>query len=120
MHTHPLTSYATVWSNFEIGDLDFWRESPYVKLFDHLDTKGGFYYEVRTATSYNSHPHKSYRCHHTDTGISRSRHISDGVMHPYTASVLRCSRERSRFTSSTTSVSVSLLFLFLLRSRVPS
>jgi len=33
------------WSNFEIGDLDFWRSEPYMKFFEFLDTKGGFYYE---------------------------------------------------------------------------
>ncbi|KAJ8078794.1 hypothetical protein PM082_013077 [Marasmius tenuissimus] len=34
------------WSNFEIGDLDFWRGEAYTKFFDFLDSKGGFYYEV--------------------------------------------------------------------------
>lgn len=34
-----------VWSNFEIGDLDFWRGEAYSKFFDYLDAKGGFYYE---------------------------------------------------------------------------
>jgi len=33
------------WSNFEIGDLDFWRGEAYQKYFEHLDSKGGFYYE---------------------------------------------------------------------------
>ncbi|KAK7467143.1 hypothetical protein VKT23_004202 [Stygiomarasmius scandens] len=33
------------WSNFEIGDLDLWRGEAYSKFFDHLDKKGGFYYE---------------------------------------------------------------------------
>ncbi|KAL0071397.1 hypothetical protein AAF712_001254 [Marasmius tenuissimus] len=33
------------WSNFEIGDLDFWRGEAYTKFFDFLDSKGGFYYE---------------------------------------------------------------------------
>lgn len=36
-----------VWSNFEIGDMDFWREEAYSKFFDYLDEQGGFYYEVR-------------------------------------------------------------------------
>lgn len=41
-----LTSSApTVWSNFEIGDLDLWRGEAYRKFFDFLDEKGGFYYE---------------------------------------------------------------------------
>jgi len=33
------------WSNFEIGELDLWRGEAYRKFFDHLDSKGGFYYE---------------------------------------------------------------------------
>jgi alpha 1,2-mannosyltransferase len=33
------------WSNFEIGDLDLWRSEGYMKFFDFLDKKGGFYYE---------------------------------------------------------------------------
>ncbi|KAI0797902.1 glycosyltransferase family 15 protein [Abortiporus biennis] len=33
------------WSNFEIGDLDFWRGEAYMKYFEFLDSKGGFYYE---------------------------------------------------------------------------
>lgn len=35
-----------VWSNFEIGDLDFWRGEAYSKFFEYLDEQGGFYYEV--------------------------------------------------------------------------
>jgi hypothetical protein len=34
-----------VWSNFEIGDLNFWRSEAYMKFFEHLDEAGGFYYE---------------------------------------------------------------------------
>jgi len=33
------------WSNFEIGDLDFWRGEAYMKYFEFLDKSGGFYYE---------------------------------------------------------------------------
>ncbi|KAM0745921.1 glycosyl transferase [Meredithblackwellia eburnea MCA 4105] len=33
------------WSNFEIGDLDFWRGEAYTKYFEHLDKAGGFFYE---------------------------------------------------------------------------
>ena len=44
---HDLTDFgASVWSNFEIGDLDFWRGEAYSKFVDFLDEKGGFYYEV--------------------------------------------------------------------------
>lgn len=39
---------VSVWSNFEIGDLDFWRGEAYRKFFDFLDEQGGFYYEVGT------------------------------------------------------------------------
>lgn len=35
----------TVWSNFEIGDLNFWRSPAYIDFFEHLDKAGGFYYE---------------------------------------------------------------------------
>lgn len=44
----------TVWSNFEIADLDFWRSEPYMKFFEFLDKKGGFYYEVRRMTHNSS------------------------------------------------------------------
>ncbi|GMM37302.1 hypothetical protein DASC09_046270 [Saccharomycopsis crataegensis] len=33
------------WSNFEIGDMDFFRGESYTKWFEHLDQAGGFYYE---------------------------------------------------------------------------
>jgi len=33
------------WSNFEIADMDFWRGEAYMKYFDYLESKGGFYYE---------------------------------------------------------------------------
>ncbi|EIW59804.1 glycosyltransferase family 15 protein [Trametes versicolor FP-101664 SS1] len=33
------------WSNFEIGNLEFWRGEAYTKFFEHLESKGGFYYE---------------------------------------------------------------------------
>ncbi|PSS23487.1 glycosyltransferase family 15 protein [Amorphotheca resinae ATCC 22711] len=33
------------WSNFEIGDLQFWRSPAYGAYFDHLDRAGGFFYE---------------------------------------------------------------------------
>jgi hypothetical protein len=47
-NSHPciLNLFVEVWSNFEIGDLDFWRGEAYSKFFDHLDEAGGFYYEV--------------------------------------------------------------------------
>lgn len=33
------------WSNFEIGNLEFFRGEAYGAYFDHLDKAGGFYYE---------------------------------------------------------------------------
>jgi hypothetical protein len=33
------------WTNFEIGDLRFFRSKEYRSLFDHLDRHGGFYTE---------------------------------------------------------------------------
>ncbi|KAG0658263.1 mannosyltransferase [Monosporozyma unispora] len=33
------------WTNFEIGDLNFFRSDAYLQFFNHLDAKGGFYYE---------------------------------------------------------------------------
>ncbi|GAA5926499.1 hypothetical protein JCM10213_002369 [Rhodosporidiobolus nylandii] len=33
------------WSNFEIGDMRFWRSKAYEDYFNFLDQKGGFFYE---------------------------------------------------------------------------
>lgn len=46
-HTKEANGYSTChfWSNFEIGDMDFWRSKPYEDYFDHLDRAGGFFYE---------------------------------------------------------------------------
>lgn len=33
------------WSNFEIGDLDFFRSKDHREFFEHLDNRGGFYSE---------------------------------------------------------------------------
>lgn len=33
------------WSNFEIGDLNFFRSERYINFFEYLDATGGFYYE---------------------------------------------------------------------------
>ncbi|CAG8478675.1 1432_t:CDS:2 [Diversispora eburnea] len=33
------------WSNFEIGNLNFWRSERYLKFFNYLDQAGGFFYE---------------------------------------------------------------------------
>lgn len=42
---------STVYNNFEISDLDFWRSEAYTAYFDHLDRSGGFYYEVSDCNS---------------------------------------------------------------------
>jgi hypothetical protein len=49
--------------------MDFWRSEAYMKYFDYLESKGGFYYEVCISL-----------------GHSASLHIvsSDGEMHRYT------------------------------------
>lgn len=36
----------SVWSNFEIADMDFWRGEAYTKFFNYLENTGGFYYEA--------------------------------------------------------------------------
>lgn len=41
----------TVWSNLEIADMDFWRSDAYMAYFNYLESKGGFYYEVRLPSS---------------------------------------------------------------------
>lgn len=33
------------WSNFEIGDMNFWRSPAYEAYFNQLDRAGGFFYE---------------------------------------------------------------------------
>ncbi|ODV70783.1 mannosyltransferase YUR1 [Cyberlindnera jadinii NRRL Y-1542] len=33
------------WSNFEIGNLDFYRSEAYLQYFEYLNQAGGFYYE---------------------------------------------------------------------------
>ncbi|BCR89778.1 glycosyltransferase family 15 protein [Aspergillus chevalieri] len=46
-HTKEANGYSTChfWSNFEIGDLDFFRGDKYEAYFQHLDRAGGFFYE---------------------------------------------------------------------------
>jgi len=41
----------TVYNNFEIADMEFWRGEAFSAYFDYLDHNGGFYYEV---TSFRS------------------------------------------------------------------
>lgn len=46
-HNKAANGYSTChfWSNFEIGDLDFFRGEQYEAYFQHLDRAGGFFYE---------------------------------------------------------------------------
>lgn len=46
-HNKNANGYSTChfWSNFEIGNLDFWRSKVYEEYFNHLDRSGGFFYE---------------------------------------------------------------------------
>lgn len=47
LHTVNASGYSTChfWSNFEIGDMDFFRSPLYQAYFQHLDQSGGFFYE---------------------------------------------------------------------------
>lgn len=75
-----------VWSNFEIGDLNFWRGEAYMKFFEFLDSKGGFYYEVASFQSV--------------LGFTLMQPIcSDGAMHLSILLELHCLRTSTRFTS---------------------
>lgn len=46
-HNEEANGYSTChfWSNFEVGDLNFWRSQAYEDYFQHLDRAGGFFYE---------------------------------------------------------------------------
>ena len=46
-HYREANGYSTChfWSNFEIGDMNFWRSRAYEDYFEHLDRAGGFFYE---------------------------------------------------------------------------
>lgn len=46
-HNIKAGGYSTChfWSNFEIGDMDWFRSKPYEDYFEHLDRAGGFFYE---------------------------------------------------------------------------
>ena len=46
-NTLNANGYSTChfWSNFEIGDMTFWRSKLYEDYFNHLDRAGGFFYE---------------------------------------------------------------------------
>ncbi|QKX63641.1 uncharacterized protein TRUGW13939_10812 [Talaromyces rugulosus] len=46
-HNKKANGYSTChfWSNFEIGDMEFFRSEKYEAYFNHLDRAGGFFYE---------------------------------------------------------------------------
>ena len=46
-HNRKAQGYSTChfWSNFEVGDMNFWRSQAYEEYFEHLDRAGGFFYE---------------------------------------------------------------------------
>ena len=46
-HNRAANGYSTChfWSNFEIGNLNFWRGERYQSYFNYLDRQGGFFYE---------------------------------------------------------------------------
>ncbi|ODV83757.1 glycosyltransferase family 15 protein [[Candida] arabinofermentans NRRL YB-2248] len=46
-NTNGANGYSTChfWSNFEIGDMDFYRGEAYSKWIEYLDESGGFFYE---------------------------------------------------------------------------
>ncbi|TPX09634.1 uncharacterized protein E0L32_009107 [Thyridium curvatum] len=46
-HNQLANGYSTChfWSNFEVGDMGFWRSQAYEDYFQHLDRAGGFFYE---------------------------------------------------------------------------
>lgn len=89
-----------VWSNFEIGDLNFWRGEAYGKFFDFLDSKGGFYYEVRMIFSSHPLPYLPFF------------HGSDGEMRQCTQSAPLCSPKRNR------SISLKILGIGTSRSSI--
>src|SRR5262249_51045392 len=89
MHIELLVTFDVVWSNFEIGDMDFWRSEAYSKLFEFLDQKGGFHYEVSPRSSFFF------------TVVTPAAH-SAGATHPCTASEPHCLLGKTKFTSSTT------------------
>lgn len=45
IESHTDYNLCHFWSNFEVGDLSFFRSKEYEEFFDFMDQKGGFYYE---------------------------------------------------------------------------
>jgi len=80
--------WYSVWSNFEIADMEFWRSEAYQKFFDHLESKGGFYYEVISCLVRWTRPF-------VDTTT-----CSGGGTHQFTALLLLYLHQRIRYTFS--------------------
>jgi hypothetical protein len=77
----------SVWSNFEIADMEFWRGEAYTAFFNYLDRHGGFYYEVPSfASQFESLRHLSNR--------------SAGAMRLFIRLLQRSSRTRTRSSFS--------------------
>jgi mannosyltransferase len=81
-HNRAANGYSTChfWSNFEIGDLRFWRSERYQRYFDYLDRQGGFFYERwgdapvhSVALGLFEDKHKIHWFH--DIGIPPYRHV---------------------------------------------
>lgn len=83
-HYKIANGYSTChfWSNFEIGDMDFWRDHKYEEYFEHLDKSGGFFYE------------------RVSTIDVHGRLIFSGEMLPCIVLVWGCSRTRARSIGS--------------------
>jgi len=79
-----------VWSNFEIADMEFWRSEAYQKFFDHLESKGGFYYEVISCLVRWTRPS-------IDTTTTT---CSDGGTHQFIALLLLYLHRRIKYTFS--------------------
>lgn len=99
-----------VWSNFEIGDLDFWRGKAYSDYFDFLEKKGGFY--VRTPSL--------LIVQRRSLTFTRTSSTSDGGTRPYTASEPDSSLPRTKSSSSSVSSVASPTGLTELTARSPS
>ena len=85
-HSYNLCHF---WSNFEIADMDFWRSEAYTKFFDYLESKGGFYYEVRF----------EILCDHLLFTTCSLYPYSDGATRPYTALRRPCLHGKIKCTS---------------------
>ncbi|KAG8916292.1 alpha 1,2-mannosyltransferase 2.4.1, partial [Tulasnella sp. 408] len=61
------------WSNFEIGDMNFWRSPAYMTFFEHLEKAGGFYYESVGTPSSSDIGYKHDPFMHCPTGLAHTK-----------------------------------------------